>query len=73
MCSSKMLMKLFKGKEKMKTTKDNKMVKLDFILFFSIFQNYLFWAYIRKNGTFSFWCMVIPLGPYLVYTNVGPV
>ena len=38
-------------------------------LFFSFsFQNCLFWAYMKKINTFTFWCMVIPLGPHLVYT-----
>ena len=33
-------------------------------------QNCPFWAYIirKKISTFSFWCMVIPLGPHSVYT-----
>ena len=32
------------------------------------FQNYPFWAYIKEIITFIFWCMVIPLGPQLIYT-----
>ena len=28
-----------------------------------------FWTYIKKNiSTFTFWCMVIPLGSHLIYT-----
>ena len=55
---------LFWGEEKMKTREDKRMVKLDF---FS--QNCLFGAYIKNINTFTFWCMVIPLGPHLVYTQ----
>ena len=36
-------------------------------LFFS-FQNYHLGKYIKKFNTFTFWCMVIPLGPHSVYT-----
>ena len=27
--------------------------------------------YLEKINTFTFWCMVIPLGPHLVYTQSG--
>ena len=46
-------------------TRDNKsMVKLDFLFFAKL----PFWVYILKNQPIHFWCMVIPLGPYLIYT-----
>ena len=52
----------------MKTRENKRMVKLDGFLF--IFpQNYPFWTCIlEKISTFIFWCMIIPLGPRLVYT-----
>ena len=48
----------------MKTIKDKRMVKLE--LYF--FQNYIFWTYIKKIGTFTFKFMIIPRGSHLVYT-----
>ena len=30
--------------------------------------SYPFWTYVKKINTFTFWCMVIPLGPRSVYT-----
>jgi len=52
------------GEEKMKTTKDKRMVKLEF------HSNMPFWTYInlKKFSTFNLRCMVIPLGPHAVYT-----
>ena len=34
----------------------------------SILQNRSFWTYIKIKCIFTFWCMVIPLGPHLIYT-----
>jgi hypothetical protein len=60
---SKLLMRKHFGEEKRKTRGDKRMVKLEFL-----FQNHSLWEYIKKTNTFTFWCMVIPLGPYdLVY------
>ena len=42
---------------------------LDLIFSFSFSPKTTFLgAYIKKFSTFTFWCMVIPLGPHLVYT-----
>ena len=50
----------------MKTREDREWSNL--ILFFSKLS---FWDYIKKINTFSFQCMVIPLGPHSVYTYWG--
>ena len=41
---------------------------LSFFLFFFPFKSALFGHVLNKISTFIFWCMVIPLGPRLVYT-----
>ena len=63
----KILMNFFKGEEKTKAREDKRMVKLGFILFF---QKCPFWTHIlyKKINVFTFWCMVIPLGPHSIYT-----
>jgi hypothetical protein len=45
---------------------DKKLEKLFFFLGGG--PNCPFWACIIKINTFTFWCMVIPLGSHLVYT-----
>ena len=62
-CHSNSLIETFFGKEKTKTTEDKRMIKLEFF-----FKTVLFWAYVNKPITFTFWCTIISLGPHLVYT-----
>ena len=52
----------------MKTRVDKRMVKIDslFNSFFS--KTALSSQKSKETNTFTFWCMVIPLGPHLVYT-----
>ena len=47
----------------MKTREDKRMVILEFL-----FKTALFGHMFKKINTFTFWCMVIPLGLHLVYT-----
>ena len=37
-----------------------------------LFSKLLFLDIHSKDSTIIFWCMVIPLGPQLVYTSEGP-
>ena len=48
-----------------KRNEDKRMVKLNFFPL----QNYPYWAYIRQINTFTFWYVVIPLGPHSIYTQ----
>jgi hypothetical protein len=43
----------------MKTKEDKRMFKLEYFVEIA-----LFWGYIRKISTFTFWCMVILLVSY---------
>ena len=47
----------------MKTREDKRIVKLEFFL-----SKLPFWDMCQKANTFTFWCMVILLGPHSVYT-----
>ena len=58
--------KIILGEEKLKTREDKRMIKLDFFYFF--FKTILFGHVLRKIITFTFWCMVIPLGSHSAST-----
>ena len=65
-CYINFFMKCFFREEKMKTRAWSNL-----ILIFLPSQNCIFGAYIKTISTFTFWCMVIPLGPHLVHTWWG--
>jgi hypothetical protein len=48
----------------MKTMEDNIMVKFELFFKIALFGHMLK----KKISAFTFWCMVIPLGPHLVHT-----
>ena len=56
-CYVKMLMNFSFEEEKIKTREDKRMAVLEF-----------FGHVLKKISTFTFWCMVIPLGPHSIYT-----
>ena len=68
-CLLKFEMKINKNKKKKKwrIVKTNTWSNLNF---FSSFQNFPFWAYIKTINTITFWCMIIPLCSRPVYTTV---
>jgi hypothetical protein len=70
-CYNKILRNLFWGKKKMKTREDKQMIKK--IKNKIPLQNCILWAFIKKNITFTFWCMVIPFDPHWILHLVrGP-
>ena len=58
------------GEEKIKTREDKRMVNHDLIWLF--FKTAFFGHILKKISTFTFWCMVIPLGPHSIYTMRSP-